>query len=751
MRYGAGRRTLIEWILVALAATLLLCWAVSSDLLRRADRATYDMIAKLHDRPVNNDIIIVTIDNDSIRAIGRWPWRRDEHALMLDRLSAAKPKVIIYDVLFTEAGADFAAEQRLIAAVARSKALLPLFMEVPGRNGEPVTVVEPLAGLAAASGGVGHVNLSPDLDGVVRQIFLAEGSSHKPWPHLAALAACRAARRACASPPPERGESGGLVRRSRFLIPFAGPRQHYREVPFAAVLSGQVPPSFFAGKIVLVGATATGVGDAYATPMAERDVLMPGVEVIANVTDALLTGQEIKPASTDIRLIASLIVLWIMLLGFLLLRPRTNIMLGIGLALATLAASFGALIQGDYWLSPIAALVTIAWIYPVWGWRRLQATTSYIHEELQRFRSGADDLPLARRSGDSVGTDIDILRRTIGRVRELRAFIGDTLDGLPDATMLVEIDGRVRLLNAEARAVLGEEAVGQAFGAVLAELVENDDMLSPASVPADPALPTELQDKAGHIFALRWSPVRGADGDLACWILRLADMSELRLAMKQREEALQLLTHDMRSPQASIIAALALGRAADAIDDPLARRVEGYARRTLDLADGFVQLARADAQPLAQNIFNLRDAMDDAIDDLWPLSSSKGIVVESDGCAQEVLVCGDRSLMTRALINLVSNAVKFSPENSRIECRVDGFDDKAICSVRDEGPGLSAEQIAGLFERFQRYDRRVEGAGLGLSLVKTVVKRHGGLISCRSSPGEGARFEIILPLATAAD
>ena len=128
--------------------------------------------------------------------------------------------------------------------------------------------------------------------------------------------------------------------------------------------------------------------------------------------------------------------------------------------------------------------------------------------------------------------------------------------------------------------------------------------------------------------------------------------------MKQREEALQLLTHDMRSPQASIIAALA--QSDSTIDSPLARRIEEYSHRTLDLADGFVQLARANAQPLAQAIFNLRDAMVDAIDDLWPQSSAKGITVGCDGCSDEVLVCGD------------------------------------------QGPGLSAAQIAGLFEPFQR-------------------------------------------------
>ena len=143
--------------------------------------------------------------------------------------------------------------------------------------------------------------------------------------------------------------------------------------------------------------------------------------------------------------------------------------------------------------------------------------------------------------------------------------------------------------------------------------------------------------------------------------------------------------------------------------------------------------------------------MVEAIDDLWPQSSAKGITVGCDGCSDEVLVCGDKGLIEGALIILIGNAVKYSPDGSHIACRVDAVAGQAMCSVADQGPGLSAAQIAGLFEPFQRYDHRVEGAGLGLNLDKTVIKRHGGTIACHSMPGKGARLEIVMPLAVAGD
>ena len=209
----------------------------------------------------------------------------------------------------------------------------------------------------------------------------------------------------------------------------------------------------------------------------------------------------------------------------------------------------------------------------------------------------------------------------------------------------------------------------------------------------------------------------------------------------------------MRSPQVSILTLLGapgLGAPAD-----LAGRIAGYARRTLALADNFVNLARAEGDQYAIEPLDLGDVLVEAVDDLWPQSSARGIEVVTSGLEGEYVVEADRSLLTRALINLIDNAVKFSPERSRIACSLSpaalAGRPAVACAISDQGPGLSAAQIGSLFQRFRRAasqgGRRVDGVGLGLSFVQAVIERHGGEIACSSAPGEGATFTLTLPLA----
>jgi signal transduction histidine kinase len=113
--------------------------------------------------------------------------------------------------------------------------------------------------------------------------------------------------------------------------------------------------------------------------------------------------------------------------------------------------------------------------------------------------------------------------------------------------------------------------------------------------------------------------------------------------------------------------------------------------------------------------------------------------------------------MTRALVNILNNAVKYSPPDTRIVCSLESQTQPAVagaarrvsCTIRDQGYGIPKEQQAGLFERFRRFHAtqrpEVGGAGLGMAFVKTVVTRHGGDVEVVSAPGEGTAFTIWLP------
>jgi signal transduction histidine kinase len=118
-----------------------------------------------------------------------------------------------------------------------------------------------------------------------------------------------------------------------------------------------------------------------------------------------------------------------------------------------------------------------------------------------------------------------------------------------------------------------------------------------------------------------------------------------------------------------------------------------------------------------------------------------------------MLALGDRGVLARALINLIGNAVKYSPDGSAISVRaatvLDGGRTYVELAVADQGPGLTAEEAVLAFRPFQRFDRPGEdaahGAGLGLAFVHAAAARHGGGVSCKSTPGQGATFTLRLP------
>lgn len=229
------------------------------------------------------------------------------------------------------------------------------------------------------------------------------------------------------------------------------------------------------------------------------------------------------------------------------------------------------------------------------------------------------------------------------------------------------------------------------------------------------------------------------------------DVTRIRLAEHRREAWLHFISHDMRSPQASILALIDLQRAAEPAPpaQDLLDRIAAYARRTLSLADDFVLLARAEAPTWSLVETDIGSVVLDAIDELWALAQARGIRLDVNIGDDVCVACVEPFLLMRAVVNLVSNAIKFSPGNATVTVRLSRVEHGYAISVSDHGPGISAEARQRLFEPFQRLQveppRYPSGAGLGLAFVKTIAKRYGGNIELHTRPGEGCTFNLTLP------
>ncbi len=784
-----GRRlALREWLvlsIILLTITGILGWQNG---LGRLDQARYDLFLSTKNAAANEDIIIVAIDDYSLSELGRWPsWSRTTHAKLIQRLNQAKPRAIGFDVIMSEAephqpGAISSGDQQLAAALQQSgRTVLPVTMTNAGRG---LTVSLPTPELARAAHALGHINLAHDSDGVVRSVFLYEGQHGVWWPQFsAALLATGNPTQAARTPVPykETPTPAGIdnwQRADQMHIPFTGSTGHVRSVPYVSVLRGEVPDEFFTDKYVLVGATALGMSDSYPTPVSGATGAMPGVEIHAQILSSLLNGERIRLANAWESMLFTLVPVFMAMLGYLLLSPRRALFAALAWLLIIVASSYIGLCYMGIWLPPSIALIAVTISYPLWSWRRLEVAIAYLGQEFDRLNKEPHLLPEqqpavhGKEMTDVLEQRISAMENAARRVRDLRQFVSNNLDNLPDATLVTTIDGRILLANKHANNYYWSMGYDEVCGLSVIELLQQLKTPQPVDQAANLSFDwpqlldleraaalsngISVRDHKGRDLLVKSAPCYSADNLLTGWIISILDISTIRAAERSRDETLRFLSHDMRAPQASILALLELQqeRSSALPQQELFARIEKACRKTLGLADNFVQLARAESQEYRLEEVDFQDMLFDAADEMWSVAKSRNIDLQVDIAEDEYPVNVDRVLITRALTNLISNAINYSPDHTNIQCSARalklGDQTYVVCNIRDHGYGIAEANQSKLFQRFQRVDLpnqpRHDGVGLGLVFVKTVIERHQGEISFSSTTGKGTTFTLTLPL-----
>lgn len=230
-------------------------------------------------------------------------------------------------------------------------------------------------------------------------------------------------------------------------------------------------------------------------------------------------------------------------------------------------------------------------------------------------------------------------------------------------------------------------------------------------------------------------------------------LEQLRIGQKKRNETLRFLSHDMRAPQNSILALMQLQKQADTAlpENELLQHIDLYARRTLELVDGFVQLAKAEAAVIKSHPLDLVQLIAQCCDELWAQAQQRHIGITFTDHPDEAWITGDAALLARVWCNLLDNALKYSPDHTDVTCHLYQENGQWVALIQDQGRGVSEHQRDNLFAPFTRINDDTPGnpagVGLGLAFVKTVVERHQGHVSVQSRNGPGSAFIIRLPLS----
>lgn len=385
--------------------------------------------------------------------------------------------------------------------------------------------------------------------------------------------------------------------------------------------------------------------------------------------------------------------------------------------------------------------------------------------------SSRDEVGVLGDTFDSMAGSIETLAQELRQSAEEEAEIRNRLEavvaGMGEALLAVDAGGRIATFNGAAEEIFGvpaREALGGHVGDVARLTTEDGTDLTTqvASPPQSGWSQSAVVVRPDGLLvpvALSAGVLRGSGDQVVGGVYVLRDMRREREAERAKSELLSNISHELRTPLVPIkgYAELLLRRevpaetARESLQEIVeaANRLEAVVQRLLDVAaqEAAPTDVRRDRIQVGPMLESVVDRWRERVDDRHPITSRVARSIPD--------LLGDRALLERCLDELVDNAVKFSPDGGpvAVTARVsdNGNGPTVDISVRDHGIGIPADRLAGIFEDFAQGDssptRLFGGLGLGLALVRRIVEAHQGELVCKTVPGKGSRFSMVLPIA----
>lgn len=550
---------------------------------------------------------------------------------------------------------------------------------------------------------------------------------------------------------------------------------------------------------VVVGALLAGaaLGVAAALLTDEPPLLTMAGTVVGHASSALVllpflmrTDERTAPAPPVERALQWLVLVAISVLAFSMEDPP-----GLFLTIPVLAwtALRSSLREAQLQVLTVATIGTVLTTY---GFGPLAASTGQFAEPsyllgivLQSFFTACVlvVLPLSLAVGQQLGA--------VERAERESELLRRIIDSAHVAIFGTDGAGRITLFNPGAERMLGhraEEVLGEsmsmfhsreAVSEQAAELGVADDFITVALRLAEPDLTGQhvrfrRKDGTERIHALTLSRVTDRQGRVTGFVGTSEDVTEDVDARRTLEEALvaerlagerlrevdqvkdtfvSSVSHELRTPITSIVGYLEMlleGEFGELTRHQRSalRRIDGNSKRLLTLIDELLILSRIHERAETEtDLLDLRDVARTAYDVVSPQWAQRNLEVRRELPADQVPFEGNRELLERVLVNLLGNAVKFTPDGGRVALTVAVEGHEAVLAVRDSGIGIPEDEQEKLFTRFFRSSlaqrHAIQGSGLGLSIAQAIVAEHGGRMTVASRPGEETTFRVLLPMA----
>lgn len=349
-------------------------------------------------------------------------------------------------------------------------------------------------------------------------------------------------------------------------------------------------------------------------------------------------------------------------------------------------------------------------------------------------------------------------RRMLTRARFVDRAIQSAADGLlvsgPDGVIIFANRMAAEILGVPERSLIGSDLLARLGETPAAER----EILSKLIIDRTPVEhEIAIENGPGRHFVLRLSPVQDGNDEARSalgWIALLSDITEQRKLQQMKTDVMALVTHELRTPLTAI---QGISEVLSQFEVDAGRRREMHtaineeAKRLSRMIDEYMDLTRLEAgvQRLRLAPLRLESLVERTLLLLDPVAARRGIAIARKFPPELAPLLADRDLLSRAVTNLVANAIKYSQPNSEVTVTIRETQDTEEVEVADHGPGIPPEQVGRIFEKFYRVPRiedvETPGTGLGLTMVREIIELHCGNVTVESLLGTGSVFRLSLP------
>ncbi len=398
--------------------------------------------------------------------------------------------------------------------------------------------------------------------------------------------------------------------------------------------------------------------------------------------------------------------------------------------------------------------------------RRLSRPLEEMKQAAERFAMGNLSHRVPVPESEELGELAEVLNRLASELGEKIALLerqgneqGAMFASMLEGVLAIDEGGRVIKLNPAAERLLGIRSQ-DALNHSLREAIRNSDLHRLVDQAFEKDAPVEgdivLYDGDEHFVQTHVTTLRNAVGRSVGAMVVLNDVTRLRKLENLRREFVANVSHELKTPITSIkgfVETLQEG----AVNHPEdARKFLGiiakHADRLNSIIEDLLSLSRieqqSDLSQVAVEDARVQDVLNAAIQLCQPKAQAKDVAISLE-CSPALTAKVNPPLLEQAVVNLIDNAVKYSGAGQPVRVRAAGGEGGVTISVQDQGPGIPAEHLPRIFERFYRVDkarsRQLGGTGLGLSIVRHIVLAHGGNVDVSSTVGAGSTFTIALP------